>query len=98
MQLYKQVRYKNYNRIEYDTVKLEDVINFFESEKFKEWLDKNTNIPTKLNPSITYGQAYRIFYNSSLSRKQREYEFMDSLGFKNFKKLWGKQIKYIKAK
>lgn len=95
MQLYKQIRYKNYKRIEYNTIKVKDVLDYFESEEFKDWLDKNKDIPTKLNPGFDYGQAYNLFYKAAKAQNERGDEFESNIIFKNFKKLWGKQIKFI---
>jgi hypothetical protein len=97
MQLYIKSRYKGYKEIRYETVKLVDAIDFLESDKLKKWLKLNQYKQTKINPSLNYGQAYEIFYSSMKSRLKRGEEFEDSAGFKNFKKLWGKQIKFIDA-
>jgi len=95
MQLYIESRYEGFKEIKYETVKLVDAVAFLESDRFKEWLEINQDKPTKTNPSLNYGQAYKIFYGSMVSRVSRGEEFESSLGFKNFKKLWGRQIKFI---
>lgn len=95
MQLYKQSRYKGFKRIEYETVKIDDIINFLESEDCKKWLNKNKDKPSKINPSLTYQQVYDIFFNGSKASKEKGNEFESSIVFKNFKRIWGKQITFI---
>lgn len=91
IQLYKQGEWKRDNWVEFETVKVSDVIKFFESEEFKKWLEVNGDKFTKLNPSLTNQQAYGIFYGAA---KTTEKEFEGKLPFKNFKKLWGKLIEF----
>lgn len=94
MKLYNQTYWKRYKAIVFETAKIEDIINYFEAEDFKKWLSQHENIMTKINPSLSYGQAHKIFYGAVLSEKKRGEEFLSHLAFKNFKKVFGKQIKF----
>ena len=91
IQLYKQGQWKKWKWIEFKTIKVADILKFFESDEFKKWLEINKDKRTKLNPSLTNEQAYDIFYKASLVTSK---EFESHLVFKNFKKLWGNLIKF----
>ena len=97
MQLYIKTRYKGFKEIKYETIKLVDAINFLESDKFKKWLEINKDKQAKINPSLTNMQTYEIFDNATVTKYKDGGEFMGSLPFKNFKKIWGRQIKFIDA-
>jgi len=94
IQLYRQSRYKGFKEIVYATIKIDDAIEFFKSEKFLSWFEKNKDLSAKINPSLTNYQTYKIFIGGAIESKNKGNEYESSLGFKNFKKIWGKLIEF----
>jgi len=81
--------------VKFYTVKVDDVIEFFQSEQFKKWLDKNGHKATNVNKSLNYNQTTEIFFNGVKSLKEQGKDKLNTrIMFKNFKSLFGKLIEF----